>query len=70
MLKIKLLNKIIKETPLKDKVDGIFCTNVGVACGAVLATGLIVNPVGIVLLTIGAVLFGGKALFHAQKTER
>lgn len=64
---MKLLERIRKETPIKDKIDGIFCTKIGVACGAILATGLVVNPIGIVCLTIGAVVFGGKAVYHAQK---
>jgi hypothetical protein len=66
---MKLIDKIRKETPLKDKIDGIFCTKIGVMCTAVLATGLIVNPVGIIALTIGAVVFSGKAIYHAQKTK-
>ena len=66
---MKLIDKIRKETPLKDKIDGIFCTKIGVVCTAVLATGLVVNPIGIIALTIGAVVFSGKAIYHAQKTK-
>lgn len=63
-----LFKKIRKETPLKDKIDGIFCTKLGIICATVLATGLIVNPIGIIALSIGAVVFGGKAVYHAKKT--
>ena len=63
-----LFKKIRKETPLKDKIDGIFCTKLGIICATVLATGLVVNPIGIIALSIGAVVFGGKAVYHAKKT--
>ena len=51
---MKLIDKIRKETPLKDKIDGIFCTKIGIICATVLATGLVV--------------FSGKAVYHAKKT--
>ena len=65
---MKFFDKIRKETPLKDKIDGIFCTKIGIICATVLATGLVVNPIGIIALSIGAVVFGGKAVYHAKKT--
>jgi hypothetical protein len=67
---MKLISNILKTTPLKDKIDGTVSTQLGLVCGAVLATGVVTNPIGIVLLTIGAVVFSGKAVFHAQKVER
>lgn len=64
-----LINRILEKTPKRDKNKGKIATAIGAACGAVLATGLILNPFGIIALTIGAVIFGGKAVYHAQKTE-
>lgn len=65
---MKLIDRIRKRTPLKDRRRGRIATTIGTVCAAILATGLVVNPIGIVCLTVGTVVFGGKALFHAQKT--
>ena len=64
-----MIERILEKTPRKDKRRGKIATVIGTACGAVLATGLVLNPIGIIALTIGAVVFGGKAVYHAQKTE-
>lgn len=66
---MKLINRIFEKTPKREKTKGKIATAIGTVCGAVLATGLVVNPIGIIALTIGAVIFGGKAVYHAQKTE-
>jgi len=67
---MNILERIKEVTPQKDKRKGKIATAIGVACGAVLATGLVVNPIGIIALTVGAAIFGGKALFHAQKVVK
>ncbi len=65
---MKLIERIKSRTPRKDRINGQIATTIGTVCGAILATGLIINPIGIVCLTVGTIIFGGKALFHAQKT--
>lgn len=65
---MKLLRKIRAKTPERDKVIGKVSTVIGTTCATVLALGLVANPIGIVALTVGSILFGGKAFFHATKT--
>jgi hypothetical protein len=67
---MRIIKRIKSKTPLSDKLDGQFCTKIGLVCATILATGLVVNPIGIVALSVGAVVFGGKAVYHAQKVER
>ena len=64
---MNLIERIKAKTPRKNKVTGKISTVIGVACASALGTGLIVNPIAIVALTVGSVVFGGKALFDAQK---
>lgn len=65
-----MIERIKKRTPRKDRIKGQIATTIGSICGAVLATGLIVNPIGILCLTVGTIIFGGKALYHAQKVVK
>ncbi len=65
-----MIDRIKKRTPRKDRIKGQIATTIGSICGAVLATGLIVNPIGILCLTVGTIIFGGKALYHAQKVVK
>jgi hypothetical protein len=67
---MKLIERIKKRTPRKDRIKGQIATTIGAICGAILATGLIINPVGIVCLTVGTIVFGGKALYHSQKVVK
>tara|TARA_R110000868_G_C10844017_1_gene760293 strand:+ start:360 stop:563 length:204 start_codon:yes stop_codon:yes gene_type:complete len=67
---MNLIERIKKRTPRKDRIKGQIATTIGSICGAVLATGLIVNPIGILCLTVGTIIFGGKALYHAQKVVK
>jgi len=67
---MNMIERIKKRTPRKDRIKGQIATTIGSICGAVLATGLIVNPVGILCLTVGTIIFGGKALYHAQKVVK
>ncbi len=64
-----LFKRITKKTPKKDKLIGKISTAIGTTCGIVLATGLVLNPIGIVALIVGATVFGGKAVYHAQKVD-
>ncbi len=69
-----MLRKIKGPTPIADKIDGQFCTNVAAKCASVLILGETYNlgiPNAIkIALVIGTVLFGGKAYIHAKKVER
>jgi hypothetical protein len=67
---MNMIERIKKRTPRKDRIKGQIATTIGSICGAVLATGLIVNPIGILCLTVGTIIFGGKALYHAQKVVK
>jgi len=66
---MNIIERIKSKTPVHHKRAGINSTMLGSICAGVLATGLVTNPIGIVALTIGSIVFGSKALFHAQKTE-
>ena len=68
-MKQNLIERIKAKTPENHKFAGKISTTIGVVCGAILSAGVVINPLGITLLTIGTALFGGKALYHAQKTE-
>lgn len=65
----KLIERIKEKTPEKEARKRNIAGAIGTACGIILAAGLVTNPVGIVALSIGAAIFGGKSLYHAQKTE-
>lgn len=64
-----LIDRIKSKTPQRHKKIGKLATVLGAIAGGVLATGLIVNPVGIIALTVIAIAGGGKALYHAQKVD-
>lgn len=66
---MNIIERIKAKTPVHHKRAGINSTLLGTICAGVLATGVVVNPIGIVALTIGSIVFGGKALFHAQKYD-
>lgn len=67
---MNIIERIKSKTPRKDKRDGKIATTIGTVCAAVLATGLVANPIGVIALVIGATAFGAKAVFHAQKVQR
>ena len=67
---MKLLERIKAKTPRKDRKKGQLSTIVGTGCAIVLAFGLVANPIGIAALTLGATIFGSKAIFHAQKVQK
>ena len=53
---------------MRGRKKGKIATAIGIACATILTLGVVTAPLGITLLTVGAAVFGGKALFHAQKT--
>lgn len=63
-----LWQKIIAKTPRKNKVRGQLMTAIGTTAGIVLASGVVTAPLGILALTITAVLTGGMAFNDATKT--
>lgn len=65
---MKLIERIKSRTPLSDRKKDKIATAIGIACATILTLGVVTAPLGITLLTVGAAVFGGKALFHAQKT--
>lgn len=65
---MNLFERLKSRTPLSDRKKGKIATAIGVACATILTLGVVTAPIGITLLTVGAAVFGGKALFHAQKT--
>lgn len=67
---MNLLKRIKAKTPKKDKRDGRIFTIIGAVCGAILTAGVVTAPLGVTLLTIGAVAFGGAALNSAQKVRK
>jgi len=66
---MKLIDRIKSKTPRRNKRIGKPLGVLGTVCGAILATGLVVNPIGLVALTVGAIVFGGGAVYNAQKVE-
>lgn len=66
---MNIIERIKAKTPVHHKRAGINSTLLGTICAGVLATGVVTNPIGIVVLTVGSIVFGGKALFHAQKYD-
>lgn len=63
------IERVNSPTPKRDKFIGKLSTAIGTACGAILLTGMVLNPIGIVALIVGATVFGGKAVYHAQKVD-
>lgn len=67
---MNLVERIKAKTPRKHKINGKLSTVLGTVCASVLATGLVVNPIGVIALTVGSVVFGGNAIYHAQKVQK
>lgn len=64
-----LIKRIFSETPKKNKDKRNGLAVLGTVCGAILTTGLVANPVGIIALTVGTVVCGSGVVYHAQKVE-
>jgi len=67
---MKIIERIKARTPRKDKKNGQLATVIGATCATILSLGLVANPIGIVALTVGSIVFGGKAFYHAQKVQK
>jgi hypothetical protein len=65
--KLTLWQRIIEKTPKKNKRRGQLFTAIGTAASITLLSGVITAPLGILALTITAVLTGGVAFSDAQK---
>lgn len=65
-----IIDRIKARTPRKNKNAGKVLTALGTACAVVLTTGLVANPIGITVLAVGAAVFGGGAVYHAQKVQK
>ena len=66
---MKLIEKIKAKSSKSNRIKGQLFTTLGAIASAILLTGTIVNPIGIVALTILAVASGVKASSHAITTE-
>ncbi len=64
-----LFKRIRSESSKKNRTKGQIATVIGIGCATALSLGVVTAPLGIALLAVGSALFGGKALFHAQKTK-
>lgn len=64
---MKIVDRIKARTPMSDKRKGKTATAIGIACATILTLGVVTAPIGIAILSVGAAVFGGKAVYHAQK---
>jgi len=64
-----LLDRIITTSSKRNRVKGQLFTTIGAIASAILLTGAVVSPVGIIALTIIAVASGVKAGTHAIETK-
>ena len=67
---MNLLKRILSPTPRQHRINGQISTAISGACTAVLSLGTVKTEEIIIALTFTAVFFGGKAVFHAQKTHK
>jgi len=66
---MKLIQKIKAKSTQSNRIKGQLFTTLGAIASAILLTGVIINPIGIVALTILAVASGVKASGHAITAE-
>jgi len=66
---MKLIDRIKSKTSKKNRVSGQVKTTVGAVLGAIALSGLVVNPIGILALTIGGIICGVSASKNALKVE-
>lgn len=67
---MNIIDRIRKKTPARDKLHGQISTAIGVICVTLLSLDTFQDKTAVTLLTIGAVLFGGKSIYHAQKVKK
>ena len=66
---MNLFQRIIAPTPNSHKVEGAFAGTIATTSGALLATGVVTNPIAIGVLTVITAILGGKTVYHAQQTN-
>jgi hypothetical protein len=64
---MRIIDRIKAKTSKKNRISGQISTAIGVTCATILAAGIVSNPIGIVALTLGTILFGVKSGHHALK---
>ena len=67
---MNIIERIKAKTPIHHKRAGINSTMIGTVCAGVLATGVVTNPIGIVALTIGSIVFGVRHCFTLKKRNK
>lgn len=67
---MNFLERILSRTPKQHKLVGKWCTFIGFVSASILSTGYVQNEFAIFVLTVISLVFGGKALYHAQKTHK
>lgn len=64
---MKIIDRIKAKTSKENRVMGQVKTTLGAILGAVALSGLVVNPVGVLALTIGGIICGVSASQNALK---
>ena len=67
---MNIFGRIFSRTPKQDKYIGKWCTGLGVLSATILSTGYVTDEFLVFSLTVLSIMFGGKALYHAQKTTK
>lgn len=65
---MNIIEKIKSKTSRKNRVAGQTATIIGAVAGTIIASGLVINPFGLLALTVIGVIAGIKAGKHALKT--
>ena len=70
---MKIIDRFRAKTPERDKKIGKLATALGTGCATTLAVataiGFVFPPTAFILLTIGSLVLGGKAIYHGQKVQ-
>ena len=66
---MKIVDRIRARTSKRNRIKGQITTTLGTVCTVALGLGLVTNPIGIAVLSVGAILFGGDAVKRALKTK-
>lgn len=69
MKKKNIIERILAETPTRNKVIGQVSTIIGVFCAFILTTDYIQNEEVKLLVTFLSIVLGGNALYNAQKVK-
>ena len=64
---MRIIDKIKAKTSKENRVIGQIKTTVGAILGAIALSGLVVNPIGVLALTIGSIVCGISASKNALK---